>query len=63
MPEPQRLAIRVDGHLVQAESVEDLLAKLRALGKALDFEVADNLVITFAPGTTATSVERGPGST
>lgn len=47
MPEPERLALRVDGHLVQADSTEDLLAKLRRLGESIGFKVDDDLTITF----------------
>lgn len=50
MPEPERLAIRIEGHLVQAESPDELLAKLRRLGEALDFQVSDDMVITFGHG-------------
>jgi hypothetical protein len=47
MPKPTPVALRVDGHLVQAGSPDELREKLRLLGERIGFAVSHDLTLTF----------------
>lgn len=60
MPEPWPCALRVAGHVVRAESVDDLQVRLRLLGEAIGFtvhETSDTITMTFADGELVTIEE------
>lgn len=60
MPEPRLHALRVAGHVVRAETIDELQAGLRLLGAALGFtvhETDDEITMTFADGESVEVVE------
>lgn len=64
MPEPKPIAMLIDGHRIRADDVDEFIAKLRALGRGLDFTVVEtdgHFTLTFASGKSVDVAPCPPG--